>query len=49
MMPARIHVTRLGLLVKATSRDFPALAALEVFLEVKPVGLAAIAKATGEA
>jgi len=45
MMPARIYETRAGLLVKAKSRDFPSLAALELFLEVKPAGLAAIAKA----
>jgi len=36
MMPAQIHVTRRGLLVKATSRDFPSLAALEVFLDMRP-------------
>lgn len=40
MMPARIIRTRTGILVKATARDFPSLAALEPFLELRPVGLA---------
>jgi len=38
MIPARIHVTRLGLLVKATARDFPCLADLEPFLDMRPAG-----------
>lgn len=32
MMPARIYETPRGILVKATARDFPCLAALEPFL-----------------
>ncbi len=36
----QIHVTRLGLLVKSTARDFPSLADLAHFLDLKPAGRA---------
>jgi len=40
MMPAQIHVTPTGILVRATARDFPSLTDLAPFLDLKPDGCA---------
>lgn len=40
MQIAQIHLTRCGLLVKARAADFPSLADLEPFIDLRPAGLA---------
>ncbi len=45
MTPSKIICTRTGLIVSATARDFPCLADLAPFLELRPIGLAADAVA----
>lgn len=40
MLIPQIHVTPRGLLVKAKAADFPSLADLEPFIDLKPAGLA---------
>lgn len=40
MMVPQIHLTPRGLLVKARAADFPSLADLAPFIDLKPAGLA---------
>lgn len=40
MMVSQIRITPHGLLVKSTARDFPSLADLEPFIDLRPIGLA---------
>lgn len=40
MQISQIHITPRGLLVKARAADFPSLADLEPFIDLKPAGLA---------